>query len=156
GHGELHSMERARALRALAVADPASRQEWIEIAAASGTVIDQNHILHWAAATFGWPCDPPTLDTLDNRDAITSFQRSYNADFAVGLFAESGVGRIAVDGVMAPDTWGAVFDCYVRALRPVAPVPATYPIGDESTRTGRNGGRPTGQYPFVVLGTNGP
>jgi len=37
-------------------------------------------------------------------------------------------------------------------------MPATplFPIGDDSTRTGRNAGRPQGRYPFVVLGTSGP
>jgi hypothetical protein len=38
---------------------------------------------------------------------------------------------------------------------PSPPVPL-YPIGDDSTRTGRNAGRPIGRYPFVVLGTRGP
>jgi hypothetical protein len=39
-----------------------------------------------------------------------------------------------------------------------APTPsaALYPIGDATTRSGRNAARPTGTNPFVVLGTHGP
>jgi hypothetical protein len=32
----------------------------------------------------------------------------------------------------------------------VPPVPGSYPIGDDSTRSGRNAGRPAG-YPFILL-----
>jgi hypothetical protein len=42
---------------------------------------------------------------------------------------------------------------------PPGPTPSAtplFPIGDDSTRSGRNAGRPTGRVPFVVLGTSGP
>jgi hypothetical protein len=155
GHHATVSEEMARSVAYLLTAQ---RNEWVDLSTAKGTEADYRCILHWIAATKGWACEPQP----DAAPAVLEFQRAYSAEFGAA---------IGVDGIVGRETWGAFFDMYMRALRPAPPpteglpVPrdpspggdgALYPIGDESTRSGANAGRPVGQYPFVVIGTNGP
>jgi hypothetical protein len=129
----------------------AQRENWVDLSTANGTEADYRCILQWVAATNAWACEAQA----DAAPAVLEFQRAYNAELGAA---------IGVDGIVGPETWGAFFDMYMRALRPAsAPVEgppvrpgATYPIGDDATRSGANAGRPTGQYPFVLIGSNGP
>jgi hypothetical protein len=166
GHDTKLSQQRADVVKALLIGD---RDTWVGLAPSYSVVADQDVIVHWVTANFSWPTDPSAATAQSDDDRrwyeLRQFQRSYNTDLAAGLFLRTKApGPIDVDGFIGPQTWGAIFDCYMRALgpppgaAPPAPPPQAtqYPIGDDSTRSGANAGRPTGQYPFVVLGTQGP
>jgi hypothetical protein len=123
-----------------------NREKWATVSNTAGTEADEREILRWVALQKGWACEPGA----DVAPAAREFQRAYNAERS---------GSIRADGTVDESTWGAFFDLYIEALQPgrLPPAPRPqYPIGDETTRTGPNAGRPRGSYPFVVFGTNGP
>lgn len=139
GHGATLSAERAACVRALLVAD---RDAWLSVVQAHSSTADVQAILRWASQQLGWPCDPGAVtDVLDAATvrAIRAFQGSYDGDFEAGLFPDPhGDGEIAVDGVVGPQTWGAMFDCVQRALHPVQkPTPGTpaYILVDDQHQT---------------------
>jgi hypothetical protein len=124
GHDSDLSQARADNVRALVVGDAASRDAWVAGALRRSRIADQQLVLQWAAQQFGWGCDPGPITNADSaatHAAIRAFQFSYNADVCAGLFPDPCPGTpIGVDGFIGKETWGAVFDCYMRALRPVA------------------------------------
>ena len=139
GHDPSLSKERAGCVRALLVAD---RDAWLAIVQAHSQPGDVQSILRWASQQFGWPCDPGAvtgvIDTATTR-AVRAFQGSYDGDLDAGLFPAPATGaEIAIDGVMGPQTWGAMFDCIQRALHPVQkPTPGTlaYILVDDKHQT---------------------
>lgn len=87
-----------------------NRDAWAKIADRRHRVEDVQWILDWAGRAWGWPCAPGPVDGVERpapRRAIERFQARYNAAFER---------TIAVDGLVGPETWGAVFDLYEREL----------------------------------------
>lgn len=102
------SLLRAKNVLALLVGD---REGWAEIAHQRHRTEDIQAILQWVAREFGFDCDPGEVDGdlgPDTRRATAGFQRAYNAGFG---------GALAVDGVVGPETWKAIFDVYVEELK---------------------------------------
>jgi len=101
------SRRRGRVVHALLVGE---RAAWVEECEAANGTEDVQRVLRWAAAAFGWGCDPGPVDGAagpKTRRGVEAFQGAYNDAHAPA---------IAVDGVVGPETWGAVFDCYEAAL----------------------------------------
>jgi hypothetical protein len=130
GHGSELCEERAQAVRALLLGDR-GREDWRHAADAHSTEDDVVAILAWAAGHFAWACSPSQKSRYS---ALRAFQEGYNRDVAARrFFRDDGkprTQRIGVDGLIGPETWGAIFDCYLRALRPTPlappiPKPAT-------------------------------
>jgi peptidoglycan hydrolase-like protein with peptidoglycan-binding domain len=121
GHDASVSQERADGVLALLVGDDDARDDWVVLALGKGKVDDQQAILKWAAVEFSWPCDPGDIDGEmgpNTKAAIKNLQRAYNVDLAAGLFPSPNPDApIEVDGTVGKHTWGAMFDCYQRALR---------------------------------------
>jgi len=87
-----------------------NRADWVTLVQGKHKVEDYQLILKWIASVWGWGCDPGAVDNTlgaQTHNAIRSFQRRYNTDFSAA---------IGVDGDMGPQTWGAIFDVYVRYL----------------------------------------
>jgi hypothetical protein len=86
------------------------RAEWVKICEGQHKVEDYQLILTWVADVYGWDCDPQGVDN-DNgsktQAAVKSFQTIYNQAFQKS---------IPVDGVVAQQTWGAIFDLYMDML----------------------------------------
>ena len=78
------------------------RTDFVATARTFHAAEDDAVILHYAARTRGWPCDPADHDRATTRE-VREFQRSFNRDFAK---------TIAVDGVVGDETRGAYFDLY--------------------------------------------
>ena len=122
GHGAILSQERADCVKALLTAD---RDAFVDLALAHGEIGDVQHVLRWVAPQYRWPCDPGAItevnDSATSR-AVWNFQTNYNREFHQ---------HIDVDGIVGPQTWGAIFDCYQRALTPEpAPDRSTLPYID--------------------------
>jgi outer membrane protein OmpA-like peptidoglycan-associated protein len=86
------------------------RDAWVKTADERHRVEDYQHILKWAANTFGWECDPGEIDNHEGprtHRAVLGFQKRYNLELEK---------NIAVDGVMGKETWGAFFDVYMMEL----------------------------------------
>lgn len=82
------------------------RAGWVESCEAKHTTADVQQIVHWARETFGWECDPGPVDDKagpKTKAGVEAFQERYNQAFDPS---------ISVDGIVGPQTWGAVFDCY--------------------------------------------
>jgi hypothetical protein len=127
GHGDSLSQERAQNVLAVLLGD-AGRNVWVALAQSNSVDDDQAALLTWASQKFGWPCDPDAQDPSagdPRQQALKAFQAGYNADLNEGLFPVDPGGPVRtplkVDGFIGPHTWGAVFDCYMRTLRPVPP-----------------------------------
>jgi len=124
GHDAALSKPRADCIEALLTAD---RDAWLAVVQVHSRPADVQHLLAWAAGAFGWPCDPGGItDAWDapTARAVRAFQGSYDADFEAGLFPQPhGPAEILVDGIVGPQTWGAMFDAVQRALHPVPQTP---------------------------------
>jgi outer membrane protein OmpA-like peptidoglycan-associated protein len=86
------------------------RAEWVALSKGKHKVQDYQQILKWANVFFGWECDPGKVDGIQGpktKAATQMFQKRYNEDFDPD---------ISVDGVVGPQTWGAFFDCYIKAF----------------------------------------
>ncbi len=91
---------RAKATLALLENDT---EAFVAIAAEKSIVEDRQRILKSLTAHHGWECDPGPVDNIDGprtQAGVKKFQAEYNS-----RKSES----IAVDGVIGPQTWGAVF-----------------------------------------------
>jgi hypothetical protein len=107
-HGAGLAKDRAACTLALLSGD---RDAFVALANAKSTSEDRRRVLAWVAAARGWACDPGEQGGDDRAKAATkSAQRSYNAT------RPEGRGRIAVDGLFGPQTWGAVFDLWVETV----------------------------------------
>lgn len=103
------SEKRAIAVLALLVGD---RDTFRTTCDAQHVERDQQRILEWASARFGFGCDPKFFG--GNKDqAVRAFQRAYN-DSGRGDNPEAAA--LTVDGDFGPLTWGAVFDLYELEL----------------------------------------
>ena len=82
------------------------RAEFVDSCALLHSAEDDGVVLHYAARTRGWMCDPadPSRPT---RDEMRIFQQSFNADFGA---------KIAADGAVGNETRGAYFDLYQSDL----------------------------------------
>ena len=99
--------------RALAVwhAIRGERDQWVKICMWKPRVEDHQLILTWIADVYGWDCDPRGVDNVHGPHtdaAVKGFQDTYSKVFK---------NAISVDGVVGPQTWGAVFDLYMNMLR---------------------------------------
>jgi len=97
------SENRAKAVKALLDNDI---DTWKSIASQYSKVEDIQTILSSLNESFGWECDPGTIDNIDGpktRTAIEQFQNGFNA-----RYNES----ISTDGIIGPQTWGAIHSVY--------------------------------------------
>jgi len=102
-------LSRLRAKSVLA-ALTGDRNTWVEVAMTKSLVKDYKVILQWINRTWGWQCDPVYInDQLNSKTerAVESFQSAYNK-----FFEKS----IEVDGIVGQQTWGALFDVFMREL----------------------------------------
>jgi hypothetical protein len=86
------------------------RERWVAIAAEKGKVEDIQLICSYLNHIHGWPCDPGPLDDEMGPltgAAIEGLQKTYNETFGK---------CIAVDGEAGTETWGAIYDIYMREL----------------------------------------
>jgi len=87
------------------------RDTWRHKADTAHRVQDYQHILKWMHHSRGWDCDPGPIDDIlgsKTKGGIWGFQETYNTAFD---------NSIAVDGIMGPQTWGAIFDVYMEGVR---------------------------------------
>ncbi len=87
------------------------RDDWARVADSKHKVEDYQLILTWITETFAWDCDPGGVDDENGpktKAAVRAFQKQYNARFR---------GKLAVDGVVGPETWKAFFDVYMSKLK---------------------------------------
>ena len=133
GHGGRFSKERADCVRALLLGD-AGRARFIELAQTCSSTEDSPAFLAWIDVYLRYECDPAAQVGGDAPTrlyyALAKLQRHYDTDVERGLFpSDPGFPpktAIAIDGVLGPETWGAIFDCVERALRRV-PIPRPEP-----------------------------
>lgn len=88
-----------------------NRGGWVGIAKAQNRVEDYQQIVKWAGWTYGWGCDPGAIDNVygpKTKAAVECFQDNYGKTFK---------NKIAVDGVVGEQTWGAMFDVYMDQLK---------------------------------------
>ena len=78
------------------------RADFIKACSTFHATEDDPIVLHYAARTRGWPCDPVD-QTKASPDEIRAFQERFNTDFSA---------KIAVDGRVGDETRGAYFDLY--------------------------------------------
>ncbi|MBC8070173.1 MAG: hypothetical protein IAG13_17700 [Deltaproteobacteria bacterium] len=99
------------------------RDEFVTKCSGRHCVADYKQILSWVVRAFDptalvvpFDCDPGVIDDVayTGVEPVRRFQSAYNSNIAV---LEGPAGEQAVDGVMGPATWGAMFDCYEHALR---------------------------------------
>ena len=86
------------------------RADWVDICQERSKVEDRQRILKHINRTLGWDVDPGEIDNQDGeqtQSALTRFQQRYNQEFSQS---------IAVDGLIGAQTWGAVFDVYMKEL----------------------------------------
>lgn len=105
GHGadEALSAARARSFLALLRGDAAA---WVADAAARGTTRELQAHLGWAAAAFGWPCDPGPPDGVvgpATRKALHQLRRAFNEGHGAAL---------PLNGPLDVEDWRALFRCH--------------------------------------------
>jgi len=86
---------------------------WVAVAQAKHEVEDYQQILKWVAWLWGWPCDPGPIDGdhgSGTNDAVKAFQR---------LAGDELERELSVDGEVGRQTWGAMFEVYMRTLADV-------------------------------------
>jgi hypothetical protein len=86
---------------------------WVAIARAKSKVEDYQQILAWVAWLWGWPCDPGPVDGVHGSGtnaAVKAFQRMAGDELERTLSVDGDVGR---------QTWGAIFEVYMRVLADV-------------------------------------
>jgi hypothetical protein len=85
------------------------RDAWVALVREHSCAEDLPAILRWCAEARGWACAPAEEEGADpgNERALRAFQTSYNRNHDAS---------IAEDGVLGPQTWGAVFDVYQQQL----------------------------------------
>jgi len=94
------------------------KKAWVDIADKRHKVEDYQRILKWIAWLWGWPCDPGDIDGdhgPDTKKAVESFQQ---------LAGDELQEDIDVDGEVGKQTWGAIFEVYMRVLADVKGVDA--------------------------------
>ena len=86
------------------------KQKWAINSNEKHKVEDYQQILTHYAKLWGWNCDPGGIDNIHGPktdEAVKNFQTTYNAEFNQ---------NIGVDGRVGLQTWGAIYDCYVKEL----------------------------------------
>ncbi|MGL1903974.1 MAG: OmpA family protein [Fibrobacterales bacterium] len=97
-HNLALSEKRAQAVKALISND---QDIWTSAIEGHSTVTDYQTILQSLAASYGWNCDPGTVDGADGENTqagVKSFQEEYNTHYS---------GSLTEDGLIGPATWGA-------------------------------------------------
>jgi len=100
-HNDKLSQDRVIAIRALVAQ---ARDEWIDVATRSGSLLDIKAYITYLHDRRGWPCTPSVLDEAADEDAkraVLEFQRAYNARFGQ---------TIDEDGICGEHTLGAAFE----------------------------------------------
>ena len=101
------SEKRARNVMALLKGD---RDAWLETITNQYRVEDYQRICAHYAEFFGWDCHPGPVDGDHGQrtsTALRDLQAYYNNYFDK---------NISVDGIIGPQTWGAIFDLYMEEL----------------------------------------
>ena len=83
---------------------------WQGVATRKNKVEDYKQILKHVATRYGWDCDPGEVNNTNDattKQAVKNFQTQYNLEFSQS---------IGVDGIVGEQTWGAVFDLYMKEL----------------------------------------
>lgn len=96
-----------------------NRAGWVKVSDEKHQVEDVQQILQWAAGAMGWDCDPGRVDNVagpKTSAATKKFQVAYNAAVQKTPAEWPGGGKIAEDGVVGPQTWGAFWDVYLHEL----------------------------------------
>jgi hypothetical protein len=84
------------------------RARWVDVVDDQSEVEDYQAILSYLNSVWKWDCDPGPVDDIHGSktaQGVHNFQECYN-----NRFDEA----ITVDGIVGPQTWGAVFDVYER------------------------------------------
>jgi hypothetical protein len=102
------SAARARCVTALLEGD---REAFVAACKAYHRPPDDPVVLRYMSRTRGWPCDPGEGATSASPAHIKAFQVHWNQSFSP---------RIAEDGKVGQQTWGAYFDVYEDDLRALA------------------------------------
>ncbi|MCA9609729.1 MAG: hypothetical protein KC619_29225, partial [Myxococcales bacterium] len=92
------------------------KDEWVAIADGQHRVEDYQQILEWISKVWAADCDPDGVDNVHGPKttrAVENFQTLYNEEFEAD---------IGVDGVVGPETWGAIFDVYMEILADILDV----------------------------------
>lgn len=98
------------------------REDWRKQAAKSDAVDDYQTVLKWQSKRVGWKCDPGPIDNRlggATQAAIKAFQIKYNqaVDEADAAGADAPFKtKIAEDGAVGPEVWGAFYDVYMSEL----------------------------------------
>jgi hypothetical protein len=103
-----------------------AKDKFVALANATDLTSDWKQILRWASVALaslpvpeGTPepadsfadCDPGAIDddASTGVEPLKAFQRAYNANQEL---LDAPEGKIAVDGAMGKQTWGAIYECY--------------------------------------------
>jgi len=100
-----HTLSRSRAMAVKSLFDD-DVDRWKETAAQYGKVEDIQATLSSLTESFGWDCDAGPIDNADGpktREGVKGFQAGFNERFDQA---------ITVDGIIGPQTWGAVHTVY--------------------------------------------
>lgn len=92
---------RSKAVKALIDND---QQTFIKVCNEKSNIEDYQTILSVLTSTYGWECDPGSIDNADGpatKTALKAFQSDYN------IFFDKSIGE---DGAIGQQTWGAFFD----------------------------------------------
>ncbi len=87
-----------------------NRFGWQGVVNKKNKVEDYQQILTHYAKRYTWDCDPGGITGSNNKqtkDAVENFQKTYNLEFEK---------TISEDGIVGEQTWGAIFDVYMKEL----------------------------------------
>ena len=107
------SLSKLRALSVLYLLD-ADKEKWVKNSDEKYQIEDYQQILKHYNEIWGWNCDPGNINNKNNpetKDSLKQFQIKYNEKFKK---------NIDTDGLIGPETWGAIFDCYLKEINDMA------------------------------------
>jgi len=84
------------------------RERWVASTLKKAKTEDYQCILAWLTNEEGWKCDPGEIDDIEDAEAhmaLRNFQDEYNTRFKPSIDS---------DGVIGPQTWGAIFNVYME------------------------------------------
>lgn len=112
------SRQRAKVALALLTGE---RDDFVKLANARHDEIDVTQIFDWAARSLGFTCKPTRLDAIPSDLRYQQFRTSYNAFLDEGALKQEtpprGPKKLALQGRLDTNIWGAIFDLYEFNLR---------------------------------------
>lgn len=112
------------------------KEDWVAIADGQHRVEDYQQILTWISKVWAADCDPDGVDNIHGpktTQAVRNFQTLYNDEFEAS---------IDVDGVVGPQTWGAIFDVYMELLADILDVDVDQLPAERAKLTFLDSGKP--------------